>query len=355
MASERTQVCGIGMVGSFGTTPADLFARRAAGSPRLTPTRVRRAGGTFELPVHAADLSRLLEFIPKRSIRRIDRLSGLSLLAAHLALQDAGLPLVGERTGLVLATGYGASHSTGEFLDSIIDGADLGASPTAFAGSVHCSAASQVSIGLGIRGPTLTVTQFELSCGEALRVACRWLASGRVDTVLAGAADEYSDTVGSCWQRLTAGLFPATAEAAPAPGEGAAFLVLQRAPADGPAAAGIGSVATGARWAPAATWQPGIVVLGDDGLPCQQSQYEQAVPAGLTTACLTPFYGVFPASQMLDVAAVLAAWRAGDTKSLPGLGRPAAAAPGDGPNPTSAACLKFDLDGRYSLIEPTFC
>lgn len=354
MTTEPTRVCGMGMVGSFGTTPAELFARVAAGCPRLTPVVVRRAGAASELPIHAADLSRLLEFVPKRNIRRIDRLSGLSLLAAHLALQDAGVTLVPERTGLVLATGYGASRSTAEFLDSIIDGTDLGASPTAFAGSVHCSAASQVSIGLGIRGPTLTVTQFELSCGEALRVACRWLASGRVDTVLAGAADEVSDTVASCWQRLTEGLLPPT-PAAPAPGEGAAFLVLQRAGAAGPPVPGIGAIATGAAWAPAADWRPATVVLGDDRLPCQRSLYQQALPAGVSSICLTPFYGVFPASQMLDVAAVLAAWRADAMELPPGWRRPPATALGDGAAQPAAACLKFDLDGRYSLVQPAFC
>jgi 3-oxoacyl-[acyl-carrier-protein] synthase II len=326
------------MVGSFGASPTELFERLASGTPRRTPLVVRSGGGESELLVHAADLTRLLEFIPKRSARRIDRLSGLSLLAAHLALQDAGLTLVGERTGLVLATGYGASRSTGEFLDSLIDGTDLGASPTAFAGSVHCSAASQVSIGLGIRGPTLTVTQFELSCGEALRVAGRWLASRRVDTVLVGAADEVSATVGICWQRLTAGLMPA---AAAAPGEGAAFLVLQRAAEAGPTAACIGGIATGARWAPPEEWAPEAVILGDDGLPCLHDAYRRALPPGMAATCLTPYYGVFPSSQMLDLAAVLAAWRDGRAGLLPGLG----------PRPLAgAACLKFDLDERYSLV-----
>jgi 3-oxoacyl-[acyl-carrier-protein] synthase II len=400
MVAERTLVRGIGMVGSFGTSPADLFDRIAAGSPRLTPTLVRGGGREVELPVHAADLSRLLEFIPKRGARRVDRLSGLSLLAAHLALQDAGIDPAGERTGLVIATGYGASRSTADFLDSLIDGTDLGASPTAFAGSVHSSAAAQVSIGLGIRGPTLTITQFELSCGEALRVACQWLSSGRVDTVLVGAADEVSAMVGYCWQRLTAGLCQTAA--APTPGEGAAFLVLQRGAA-GPAAPCIGAVSTGATWAPADDWQPDTVILGDDGLACPQNHYRQALPAHAAAVCLTPFYGVFPASQMLDVAAVLAAWRAGDLAALrlqppnaakfqaaPSVadgkvGRgchyptPAASLARDRQSPRAAqqndklssivqsrpagphtatrptvACLKFDLDGRYSLVCPVF-
>jgi 3-oxoacyl-[acyl-carrier-protein] synthase II len=354
MVAERIVVRGIGMVGSFGATPADLFDRIASGSPRLTPTVVRQVGGEMELSAHVADLSRLLEFIPKRGARRIDRLSGLSLLAAHLAQQDAGMALAGERTGLVLATGYGASRSTAEFLDSIIDGTDLGASPTAFAGSVHCSAASQVSIGLGIRGPALTVTQFEVSCGEALRVAVQWLASRRVDTVLVGAADEYSATVGYCWQRLTGEAAQAASPGA-APGEGAAFLVLQRGAEEESAAPCLGAIATGAAWASAKGWQPDTVILGNDGLVCQQACYQRALPAGLVGTCLTPFYGVFPASQMLDVAAVLAAWRTGGAGLLESAAcRPPPSARRTDARPT-AACLKFDLDGRYSLVQLDFC
>jgi 3-oxoacyl-[acyl-carrier-protein] synthase II len=122
---------GIGVVGGFGCGVADLkgaLREKKAVPPRKTVQAPQ--GGQSLAAYLVPDTSPLKDFVSSRATRRMDHFSRMALLAAWLALEDAGRPdLSGERVGLVVATGYGASRSTFAFLDSVIDDGDACASP----------------------------------------------------------------------------------------------------------------------------------------------------------------------------------------------------------------------------------
>src|SRR5262249_53002441 len=124
--------------------------------------------------------------------RRLPRLERMALAAARGAL-----PPECEKTSvaLVLATGYGGLSSTVDFLESMASRGPEFGSPTAFHQSVHHSPAGQLSIALGLRGASLTVSARELSGEAALRVALTLLKTGRADKVLLVAADERSPSL----------------------------------------------------------------------------------------------------------------------------------------------------------------
>jgi 3-oxoacyl-[acyl-carrier-protein] synthase II len=188
---------GVGAVGAFGSGIQALRQALCAGKVPLGTLQVATAGGSLELPAYRADTEPLEEFVSKRALRRIDHFSRLALLGGYLALQDAGrLEADRSRLGVVIATGYGAMQTTFAFLDSFIDGGDACSSPTHFSNSVHNAAAANLSILLGATGPSLTVSQFELSVHSALLTARQWLAEGRVDAVLLGGVDELGAVLG---------------------------------------------------------------------------------------------------------------------------------------------------------------
>jgi len=114
----------------------------------------------------------------------------MALLSSGKAMKDAGLSLFSkERTGVILATEYGALETTFSFLDSYIEKGDKLALPTSFSNSVHNAAAAHISIGYGMKGPSLTISQFEMSFFSALLTAGAWLETGKTDAVLVGACD----------------------------------------------------------------------------------------------------------------------------------------------------------------------
>ncbi|MCK5540170.1 MAG: beta-ketoacyl synthase chain length factor [Deltaproteobacteria bacterium] len=192
---------GIGPVGAFG---AGLDEWRAAlkGEKKIEPelSDIETSRGFDSLPIFRASTKTLTRFIKSRELRRLDHFSRMALLGACLACEDSGQKLIGERTGLIVASTYGASATTFSFLDSVIQDGDALASPTLFSNSVHNAAAAHIAKHLKITGPNLSLTQGRLSVPMALLTAAQWLAEGQVDTVLCGAVDEYCEVLGYCWR-----------------------------------------------------------------------------------------------------------------------------------------------------------
>ncbi|MBJ6748720.1 beta-ketoacyl synthase N-terminal-like domain-containing protein [Geomonas anaerohicana] len=331
----RLLVKGIGVAGAFGTGVESFQNALAEGRVTVGSIDVATGEGVQTVPAYRADTAGLEEFVPKRALRRVDHYSKLALLGSYLALKDA--EMLGAdlgRIGLVIASGYGATATTYAFLDSLISGGDNCASPTHFANSVHNAAAANVAITLGIRGPSLTVSQFDMSVPSALVSARQWLAEGRVDAVLFGAIDEVSELVAylqhrRCGPRHAVSMVPFDAGSESSIiGEGAAFLVLTR-DEGGPAYCGIDSVATGNIFGGELSLpDDALLLLGADGRSELARRYLDAVPAGGKAACYTPLYGCMPAAAAFDLAAAALALKSGRAFASPA--GPSLFAPGKG-------------------------
>lgn len=189
-------------------------------------TELKTALSTQPEPLdsYATDTTPLSTYVPARKLRRIDYFTRMSLLAAYRALEDAGkLEVLPENFGIVLATGYGPSQTTFDFLDSIIDdGAHL-ASPLAFSHSVHNIPTGVLSLQLGTPCPQTTICQLGQPVATGLRTAALWLAEKRVDTVLFGAVDETTPLLKENMGRLRQEGY---ADSSLPTGDGATFFLL---------------------------------------------------------------------------------------------------------------------------------
>lgn len=175
-------------------------------------------------------LEPLARFLPERRLRRVDRFSRMALLAAWLALEDAGgerfAAVDRERIGLAFGTGHGAQEPTYAFKDAIRRDGDRLAPPTAFAGSVTNAMAAQVTMALDIRGPCQTLATFERTVVEVLATAALWLEGGAADLVLAQMGDESSDVLHYAAAKLGG---DRSATSLPCgPGEGCVAFLLAR-------------------------------------------------------------------------------------------------------------------------------
>jgi len=159
---------------------------------------------------------RALPELADRRAKRMTRLERMALGAAQRALPPG---METRDLALVFGTGYGGLASTADFLQGIATRGAAFGSPIAFQQSVHHSPAGQLSIMLGSRGPSLTLSAREISGESALQVATTLLGSGRTDRVLVVAADEWTET-------LAAGYRAFDCSAPPSLGEGAAALLL---------------------------------------------------------------------------------------------------------------------------------
>ena len=309
MTEPRLSILGIGLAGGFGLgKQALLQALRDGGKPNGS-IPVAAASGQRELPAYQVDVSPVSRFAAPAALRRMNRFAKLALLGASLALEDAGwnIPLRRDDIGLVIASGYGASKSTFDFLDSMIDGEGQFPSPTLFSNSVHSSAASHAGIVMELGGPCLTVSQFEMSPVSALLTVQQWLLEGRVEAVLFGAVDELCPVLAYCYDRFfgrDAGgpIEPfAWDKQTAVMGEGAAFLLLRRSE-EGPTAYGrIDRIAWRQSRQMAIPPQSSLV-LGADGQVCCAPHYRRLTETSPARVAYTPLYGSLPGGQAFDIA-----------------------------------------------------
>lgn len=309
---------GIGVAGGFGAgNDAALGAIEQQTGPNGT-MQVETPHGPLDYPVYRADTALLREFVNPAKLRRINAYSRLAALAACLALKDAGYDTSApiSNMAVIVASGYGASATTFQFLDDVILQGDAFASPTQFSNSVHSSAASHITILLQIQGPCLTVTQFEMSTVAALMNAQTWLSEKRVDAVLLGGVDEINPVLLYCYHRFWSDQVPVKMEPlnydlqTAIPGEGAAFMLLTRDEGSPPPYGYLNQVS----WLNASGLtvpQDRIIISGADGHRACGLHY-QRILRGVQHDKVKTFsqvVGSMPCGQIFDIALAAVAAR----------------------------------------------
>jgi len=192
--------------------------------PVGTPVPVPR--GERPLPVTEAFLP--ADFDPvallgRKTTRFNHRSSVLALAACGAALADAALDVTDETrdmVGVTLGTTCGSLTGAVDFgWDTFAEQVPYHVNPAAFPNLVINTAAGAVAIKYGLRGANSTVASGPLAGLSALRHAEVTLRAWHADTVLVGAAEEFSAP--TAWHAEA--LRPDAV-----PGEGAAVFVLER-------------------------------------------------------------------------------------------------------------------------------
>lgn len=228
--TEPIVVSGLGVVATGSRGPAALWDVVSGARDGLVPAD--GAGGALVGRAPAVERRGLVRTPVGR---RIDRLSLMLLAAARDALADAALAdaeVAGARTGIVLGSAFGNFEETAGFLDRL--GRRGSGNPLVFPNLVMNASLSYLSIELGVTGPTLMLTQQEVSGEAAVAAAIDLLETGTVERCLAGAGDELTPELYAVLRDvgvLGTGrprAYDGTADGF-VPGEGAAVLVLERA------------------------------------------------------------------------------------------------------------------------------
>lgn len=299
-------ILGTGIVFSQGFGVSALESALVNGWQKPAEVAAARAeGGTR--PAYLVDLDAAPDRTLLKKLRRADKLSKMSVLAAADALADSGLvDHAGKKIGILLATAFGAQVTTFDFLDGILDYGDAAVSPTTFSNSVHNAAASYISSSLNIQGPTLTVTQFRFSFQSALQLAQTWLNQGRCEYILVGAVDQYGEVLGYIAEqklltaqdgRIKPFVFHPTCQV---PGEGAMFFLVGK-DLNEKAYCSLDSVSTGGD--PDCSRAVDLNVIDADGMLQDESAYLSCLKPDVPVAGYSPLFG----SMMIGGAFNLAA------------------------------------------------
>ena len=132
------------------------------------------------------------EFIDHKNLKRMDRTSQLAVACAKMAVRDAGFHPTSngrDRTGVIIGTAM-AGH--GYILNQhniLREKGPMRISPYTALASFPDACASQVSIELGITGPSFSISTACSSASDAASYACEAIRNNTVDFMLMGGAE----------------------------------------------------------------------------------------------------------------------------------------------------------------------
>jgi 3-oxoacyl-[acyl-carrier-protein] synthase II len=192
VTERRVVITGIGAVTPIGTGVEEFWqglGRRRSAVATLTrfdPTPFRTHVAA-EVPDFRAQ-----DHLEARQVKRLDRSSQFTLVAARLAVADAALRLEQEdreRIGAMMGSALGGvSHAEAQherFLKEGLRGVDPGLALTVFTGATSCN----LAIECGLQGPNSTNGMSCASGAIALGDAFRAIRRGDADVMLAGGAE----------------------------------------------------------------------------------------------------------------------------------------------------------------------
>ncbi|MFH0999068.1 MAG: beta-ketoacyl synthase N-terminal-like domain-containing protein [Pseudomonadota bacterium] len=347
----KVRIKGIGVIGGCGCGIQSLeeaFINQKLTISESSNKRFESEETALDTPKLVADTSLLGRLVPPKALRRVDHYSRMAIIAAYLALEDAkkgagmdeGLP---EPMGVIVATGMGPTAGTLDSQSPDADAADLRLSPIQFSNSVHNAAAAYISMLLKIRGPNVSINQYDMSVPLAFQTALDWLEEGRAASVLVGGVDCFSKGLCGASSPGTPNQNNGEIGRRPVPaGEGSAFFVLTLSGAKETRYPFIRNVRIGRNLQDIALPSSALFLHGGSG--------EEAglIGPAIRQAIFSQVYGVFPSSMALDLAMAALLLKKDPSRNplLPDFD--------SGPDfmpPPRICCLKKGVAGDLGLIE----
>ena len=205
MSGRRVFVSGVGAVTPYGLGAGALREALFSGRSAIGPIRSfdasrfpSRIGG--EIPALPLE-----EHFDERELTWLSKLAAHGVIAARLALDDAGCadPAVVARAGVVFGTGFGSLAESGPHFVRWAEIGDAAARTMTIPVLMLNAPAAQVAMQLGLKGPALTVATACSSGSDAVGQAFREIRSGAREAMLAGGGEHaLTELMLLSWSRL---------------------------------------------------------------------------------------------------------------------------------------------------------
>lgn len=232
--NQPVAITGLGCISSLGGNVADSWAALALGKSAIgSLTGFEGTDLKVASAAQVQDYSPEAHFQPAR-LGLLDRHSQFALIAAREAVEDAGLePENLADSAAVIGTGCGGKETDEITYQKLYQEQKSRVHPFTIPRGMPSAASSQVSMELGIRGPSFTLSSACASSNHALAQAVLMIRSGMVDLAIAGGADApFTYGLLKSWEALRV-LSPDTCRPFSADrrglvlGEGAGLVVLE--------------------------------------------------------------------------------------------------------------------------------
>jgi 3-oxoacyl-[acyl-carrier-protein] synthase II len=189
---ERVVITGIGLVTPNGIGTAESWRSITDGQPGIAAITLFDASAYSSRIAGEVKNFEPTQFIEKKKIKEMARFIQLSVAASKLALRDGHLELSDEdrdKAGCFIGVGLGGLEGIEAMGRTLAEKGPSRISPYFIPSVIANLAAGQVSIALGLRGPSYCNTSACSSSAHSLGEAFEWIRRGRTDLMVAGGAE----------------------------------------------------------------------------------------------------------------------------------------------------------------------
>ena len=193
MELKRVVITGLGAITPLGNTAPETWTALVNGVSGIAPITAFDATNfktQFAGEVKGFDPTAVID---KKDARKMDRYSQFSVCVAEEAMRDSGLDLEKEdrsRVGVIWGSGMGGLQSMESEIIDFAKGDNIPRfNPFMIPKAIPSIAAGQISIRLGLGGPSFSVSTACSSSSHAVGSAFDQIRLGHADVLLTGGAD----------------------------------------------------------------------------------------------------------------------------------------------------------------------
>jgi 3-oxoacyl-[acyl-carrier-protein] synthase II len=196
---RRVVITGLGAVTPLATGVEESWRKLCQGKSGVARiTKFDTSGFNVQIAAELKDFHPE-DFLDKKKIRRTDPFIQYALVAARMAIHDAGLTINGNNTsrvGVVLGSCAGGMDMFGRNLLTLRDEGPEKVSPFFIPGFIANMAVGEVSMDFGIRGPSKCVVTACATGSNCIGDALRLIQYDEADAMIAGGSDAYILPIG---------------------------------------------------------------------------------------------------------------------------------------------------------------
>lgn len=189
---RRVVITGLGAITPVGIGKDELWNSLINGKSGIGPiTRFDTEDFDTKIAAEVKDFNPE-DYLERKEARRMDRFSQYAVAAAKLAIKDGNidLDLIDKRNiGVILGVGIGGLETFEKEHTKLIEKGPNRISPLFIPMMISNMGAAQISMNLGLKGSTMTITTACASGTHAIGESFRMIKSGNVDMILTGGAE----------------------------------------------------------------------------------------------------------------------------------------------------------------------